>query len=89
MTQDDHIDHLIELDPSETGCGFPAPDQTARMAQHWEARNRPTMRRDWGRDLLDALRPVLWLLVAVFFALVAMNIWTNFEAASAIAPWNG
>jgi len=69
--------------------GDTRPDQPARMAQHWEARNRPVLRRDWGRDLLDALKPALWLLVAVFFTLVVLNIWANFEAASAVSGWAG
>ncbi|MBN2759487.1 MAG: hypothetical protein JXQ79_03220 [Rhodobacteraceae bacterium] len=62
-------------------------DQSIRMAQHWEAHNRPRIRRDRGEALLDALKPALWLLVVVFLALVVAKAWANVEAASAVTGW--
>ena len=67
---DDHIARMIQLDPSETGSGFDAPDHHARTVQHFEtAQGRAALRderaaqddhiarwlRTWGRGLLWAL----------------------------------
>ena len=67
---DDRIARLIQLDPSETGSGFDAPDRHARTVQHFEtAQGHAALRaervaederlarwlRTWGRGLLWAL----------------------------------
>lgn len=81
----DYATRMIALDPSETGSGFDEPKEAraralehcARMAETFEEYNAPQMRRDWGRDLLDALRPALWpalwLLVAALLALMLVH----------------
>lgn len=60
------------------------PDDNARMAQHFETMNRPTVRRDTGERLLNALRPALWLLLAVLVTVVVVHVMTTLVASSAI-----
>lgn len=96
MTRPDYIARLIALDPSETGSGFDEPaarnrakEHCARMAQAFEAHNAPQMRRDWGRDLLDALRPVLLLLIAVFLVLIGLKAFAGAVVDAATVSFGG
>ena len=90
MTRPDRIARLIQLDPSETGSGFDAPDHHARTVQHFEtAQGRAALRADraaqddhiarwlrtWGRGLLWALFGAgLILLVAHALPIAAHHI---------------
>ena len=57
------------------------PDDLARQAENFEALNAPQMRRDAAGDWLATLRPVLWLVAAVWAALLALHLitvaWAN------------
>ena len=64
------------------------PDDAARMAQHFERHNAPQVRRDRLRDGLTALRPALWLVLAVGCTLLVIHIVTV-TAANLAAPVEG
>jgi len=70
MTLRERIARLIQLDPSETGSGFDAPEQNARMAQHFETeQGRAAQAR---RDADRAYRN--WRIALVFCAACAAGV---------------
>jgi hypothetical protein len=77
------VERLIALDPSETASGYDCPERAARMAQNFENYNAAQMQADTAQAWLGALKPVLWLLVAVFLALVALQAFAGAVAGSA------
>lgn len=52
------------------------PDESARMAQHWEAHNAAQMRADRAAGMTHALRPLFWLVVALGVSLGALHACT-------------
>ena len=73
---------------TRNGSRYASPDDAARMAQHFERHNAPQVRHDRLRDRLAALRPALWLVLAVGGALLVMHLVTV-TAANPAAPIEG
>lgn len=66
------------------------PEQSARMAQHWEAHNALAMRRDLGRRVWGVARYFLLAGVAVYIGALALHVALVAVANSAMtggAPW--
>lgn len=94
MTSPDHITRLIALDPSETSSGFDAPEQSARMQQHFETPQGAAERAEAARVASDSLSTAFRVLACALIALIVVLIfwlslpWIAERAAAdaAIAP---
>ena len=98
MTRPDHIARLIQLDPSETGSGFDAPDHHARTVQHFEtAQGRAEQaRRDTDRGYRNwrialvfcaACSAAIIAMLAGMLAWHLMTVTAGNLAAPQVSPW--
>ena len=98
MTGPDHIARLIQLDPTETGSGFDAPDHNARTVQHFEtAQARAAQERcrawrayrNWRIALVFcfACAAVTIAMMAGLFAWHIISVTAGNLAAPVAAPW--
>ena len=98
MTGPDHIARLIQLDPSETGSGFDAPDHNARTVQHFETaqgraeqarRNADRGYRNWRIALVFCAACSAAIIAMIFglFAWHIISVTAGNLAAPVVAPW--
>ena len=98
MTRPDHMARLIQLDPSETGSGFDAPDHNARTVQHFETaqgraaqarRNEERAHRNWRIALVfcAACTTAIIAMLAGMLAWHIMTVTASNLAAPQVPTW--